>query len=256
MELGTVTPAPRKPFRQGAKSRTGRALPVSITMLLTLPQSSAEVWKWKISPYGLHCLVNKAKITPQNRSSQMRKWMNKENMFPDYYTERMNLLLKCGKQNWSTHRHWYNFSLLSLAVRLSWWLSSENPPAIEETLVWHLGWGDALEKGIATHSSIFAWRISQTEKPGELQSLGSQKSRTQLKGLSRHARILSSQVTHMRQQCLHPQEAFSGRRQKVNSNPTPQKETKPGLIWSKPSCVCDPSHPTRMVFCHIEWSYS
>ena len=73
---------------------------------------------------------------------------------------------------------------------------------------------------MATHSSIFAWRISQTEEPGELQSMGSQKSWTQLKGLSRHARILSSQVTHMKQQGLHPQEEFSGRRQKMNSNPS------------------------------------
>ena len=36
------------------------------------------------------------------------------------------------------------------------------------------GSGDPLEKGMATHSSIFAWRIPWTEEPGELQSVGSQ----------------------------------------------------------------------------------
>ena len=35
-----------------------------------------------------------------------------------------------------------------------------------------LGWEDALEEGIATHSSILAWRIPRTEEPGGLQSMG------------------------------------------------------------------------------------
>ena len=35
----------------------------------------------------------------------------------------------------------------------------KNPPAVQETLVWFLGWEDSLEKGMATHSSILAWRI-------------------------------------------------------------------------------------------------
>ena len=38
-----------------------------------------------------------------------------------------------------------------------------------------LGWEDPLEKGIATHSSILAWRIPWTEEPGGLQSMGSQR---------------------------------------------------------------------------------
>ena len=44
----------------------------------------------------------------------------------------------------------------------------KNLPAMQETLVWSLGWEDPLEKGKATHSSILAWRIIPwTEKPGE-----------------------------------------------------------------------------------------
>ena len=37
----------------------------------------------------------------------------------------------------------------------------KNPPAMQETRVWSLGQEDALEEGIATHSSIVAWRISR-----------------------------------------------------------------------------------------------
>ena len=53
----------------------------------------------------------------------------------------------------------------------------KNPPAIPETQVQSLGWEDALEKGMATHSSILAWRIPWTEKPGGLQSIESQRGR-------------------------------------------------------------------------------
>ena len=47
-------------------------------------------------------------------------------------------------------------------------------PAIQETQVQSLCWEDPLEQGMATHSSIFAWRISGTEEPGRLQSVESQ----------------------------------------------------------------------------------
>ena len=49
----------------------------------------------------------------------------------------------------------------------------ENPPAMQETWVQSLGQRDPLEKGIATHSSILAWRIPWTKEPGGLQSMGS-----------------------------------------------------------------------------------
>ena len=38
----------------------------------------------------------------------------------------------------------------------------KNPPAMQETWVWSLGWEDPLEKGKATHSSVLAWRIPWT----------------------------------------------------------------------------------------------
>ena len=45
-------------------------------------------------------------------------------------------------------------------------------PAMCETWVQSLGWEDSLEKDMATHSSILAWRIPWTEEPGGLQSMG------------------------------------------------------------------------------------
>ena len=51
----------------------------------------------------------------------------------------------------------------------------KNPPAMQETWVGSLGWEDPLEKGMATHSSILAWKIPRTEEPGGLQSMGSQR---------------------------------------------------------------------------------
>ena len=53
----------------------------------------------------------------------------------------------------------------------------KNLPARQETRVRSLGWEVPLEKGMAIHSSIFAWRIPWTEKPGGLQSTGSQRVR-------------------------------------------------------------------------------
>ena len=45
----------------------------------------------------------------------------------------------------------------------------KNLPAMQETRVQSLGWEDPLEKGMATHSSILAWRVAWTEEPGGLQ---------------------------------------------------------------------------------------
>ena len=48
-------------------------------------------------------------------------------------------------------------------------------PAMLETWVQSLGWKDPLEKEMATHSRILAWKIQWTEEPGRLQFMGSQR---------------------------------------------------------------------------------
>ena len=53
--------------------------------------------------------------------------------------------------------------------------AGKNLPAMWEMPVQSLSWEDPLEKGMATHSSIPAWRVPWTEEPGELQSMGLQR---------------------------------------------------------------------------------
>ena len=48
-------------------------------------------------------------------------------------------------------------------------------PTMQETRVRSLGWEDPLEKAIATHSSILAWKIPWMEEPGRLQFMGLQR---------------------------------------------------------------------------------
>ena len=70
-----------------------------------------------------------------------------------------------------------------LLLRLVKWVQGlvaqmvKNLPAVQETWVWSLGWEDPLEKEMATHSSILAWRTPWTEEPGGLQTVGLQRVR-------------------------------------------------------------------------------
>ena len=53
-------------------------------------------------------------------------------------------------------------------------------PTMQETRVQSLGWEDLLEKEMATHSSILAWKIPWVEESGRLRSMGSQRVQTRL----------------------------------------------------------------------------
>ena len=65
----------------------------------------------------------------------------------------------------------YNNEWLSLVAQMV-----KNLPTMQETQVRSSGQEDALEKGVATHSSFLAWRIPCTEKPGGLQYMGHRES--------------------------------------------------------------------------------
>ena len=76
------------------------------------------------------------------------------------------------------------FVLVTVSIIVIWlkltWASLmaqrvKNLPALQETHVQSLGWEDPLGKGMATHSSILAWRTPWTEEPGGLQFMGSQR---------------------------------------------------------------------------------
>ena len=71
----------------------------------------------------------------------------------------------------------------------------ENPPAIQESWVRTLDWEDPLEKGMATHSSILAWRTPWTEEPGWLQFMGLQ--RVGHNSVPMHATYVSHSVTSL-----------------------------------------------------------
>ena len=76
-----------------------------------------------------------------------------------------------------THTHTYLYPL-------SWGFPGDSivkkPRVKQETQVQLVGWEDPLEKEMAIYSSILGWEIPWTEEPGGLQSIGSQKSQTQL----------------------------------------------------------------------------
>ena len=58
--------------------------------------------------------------------------------------------------------------------------AGKNPSAMQETWVWSLGQEDLLEKEMATHSSILAWRVPWTEEPGQQPSMRLQRVRHSL----------------------------------------------------------------------------
>ena len=67
-----------------------------------------------------------------------------------------------------------------MVIRPNLWASLvaqtvQNLPVVQGTSVRSLGWEDPLEKGMATHCSILAWKILQTEEPGRLRSMGLQR---------------------------------------------------------------------------------
>ena len=64
--------------------------------------------------------------------------------------------------------------LILSAIKKEWTSLVKYLPTMRETRVQSLGWEDPLEKEMATHSSILAWKIPWTEEPGRLQSMGLQ----------------------------------------------------------------------------------
>ena len=77
----------------------------------------------------------------------------------------------------------------------------KNGPAMQETWVQSLGREDPLEKGIATHFSILAWRIPWTKESGRLQSMGLQRVRHTLSTnayyIRNHNRVWSCENVHI-----------------------------------------------------------
>ena len=94
--------------------------------------------------------------SPEQESYSVVFWL------PPYSTK-----INLAKLSGCTYAGWESISLVAQTVK--------NLPAMQDTWIWSLGQEDALEKGMATHSSVLAWRIPWTEGPGGLQFMRSQR---------------------------------------------------------------------------------
>ena len=92
----------------------------------------------------------------------------------DLTSDSVSFFLVWSTQGWTVVLGFGSDSPLSHRASLGAQLV-RNLPAMQEPRVQNLGWEDPLEKEMATHSSILAWRIPWMEEPGRLQSMGSKR---------------------------------------------------------------------------------
>ena len=95
---------------------------------------------------------------------------SKRSVYPSISFIACGLLRSC--LSFEYFEHAYSNKRASLVVQMV-----KNLHAMQETWVQSLGWEDPLEKGMAAHSSILAWRIPWMEEPGGLQSMALQRVR-------------------------------------------------------------------------------
>ena len=135
-----------------------------------------------------------------------------------FRTSLLLLIKACGMHvvAWLTPRHWWarcgsdtvgselghltQQSFISVCLLHSPSETGKNLPAVLECWTRSLAWEDPLEEGMATHCSIPAWRTPQTEEPGKLQSIGSQRVRqdwSNLAHMHKHSHHGSFQFTNI-----------------------------------------------------------
>ena len=140
----------------------------------SIPGSGRSPGGGHCNPLQYSCLENPmdrgawwAVVHRFSKSQTQLKWLgtHREKLLP--------ILAFAWTTSGSLYHLSYSYKLMnSLVTQMV-----KNTPAVWETRVWSLGQEDSLKKGMATHSSILAWRIPWTEEPGGPLSMGSQRVR-------------------------------------------------------------------------------
>ena len=117
--------------------------------------------------------------------------MNIQDWFPLGLTDLISLQSKGLSRVFSSTTIWKHQFSSTQPSQLA-----KNLPAVQETWVQSLGWEDPLEKEMATHSSILAWKISWTEEAGGLQSMGSQRVGDNWATNTQHTAFFMVQLSH------------------------------------------------------------
>ena len=161
-------------IRRGNTSKLKHILNVNILCCIIhitqmLKQSKFPSAKeWKIKMWCIYYLrLEKEMATDSNILAWKIPWTEEPSGLQSMGSQRV------GHKSPDTTRHLiFSPTRVSLVAQMV-----KNLPAMQEVQVLSLGWEDLLEKGVPTHSTILVWRISWTEEPGRLQSMGSRRVR-------------------------------------------------------------------------------
>ena len=115
---------------------------------------------------GLHSLIPKVYLSSKNFMTSCIWLKAEQHIFEWFFIFKLCLLYKEIIQ----HLFLTSYYRASLVVQMG-----KNLPARRKTWVRSLGWEDPLEEGMATHSSLLAWRVPWKQEPGGLQAMGSQR---------------------------------------------------------------------------------
>ena len=129
----------------------------------TVAQARVGQWGWRKIDVSYHCVLGSPSVSQGSLELQTRwKMVSFSGRLQSTGLHRIG-------HDWATNTFTFFGSLGAQTVK--------NLPVVQETQVWSMGQEDPLEKGMAPHSSILAWRIPWTEEPGGLQSMGLQRVR-------------------------------------------------------------------------------
>ena len=144
--------------------------PSLVVQMVKRPPAVQETWVWSM---GREDPLEEGTATPSNILAWKIPWTEElgrlrsmgSQRVRHYWATELSGYSKCGPWSGSISTTWELVRNAGSQLPLQASLVAQlvkNLPAMQETWVWSLGWEDPLEKGMATHSSILAWRIPWT----------------------------------------------------------------------------------------------